>query len=223
MAQTSSLKEFLARNRIDDKTWEQANIEWSVLQAIAADHGKQSEQLGDSATLFAKSIQKFEKVHSVRWRVKASSHLLEKIIRKRAEGNEKYADISLDNYFERVTDLVGIRALHLFKEDCLEIDMALRKLWSPIETPVVYKRAGDSDDLNSNLEQNGFAIKDHPAGYRSVHYVFESRPLNRKVVTEHGYAAMCGYGVRLRLWATAMGSGLAFCLCCHLIYQQLRY
>lgn len=184
MIRDLSLDDFLAKNRIDEETWEKANIEWTTLQAIAIDHEVQSEQLGESAALLAKVIQKFEKVHSVRWRVKDSEHLLEKIVRKRAAGNTKYADIAPDNYFERVTDIVGIRALHLFKEDCLEIDIALKSLWSPIETPVVYKRAGDNNELSKKFEEKGFEIKDHPVGYRSVHYVIESRPLNRQVITE---------------------------------------
>ena len=178
------LSEFLTKNRIDEETWQKADIEWAILQKIAIDHEGQLEQLGDSAALIARAIQKFEKVHSVRWRVKDPEHLIEKIVRKRAGGNDKYADIAPNNYFERVTDLVGIRALHLFKEDCLDIDIALKALWAPIEQPLVYKRAGDSDELSKQFEEKGFAIEDHPAGYRSVHYVIESRPINRKVIAE---------------------------------------
>lgn len=179
-----TLDEFLANNRIDKQVWEQANIEWTALQAIADDYEMQSEQLGESAALFAKVIQKFEKVHSVRWRIKDREHLLEKIVRKRAEGSVKYADINAGNYFEHVTDLIGIRALHLFKEDCLAIVSDIKNVWSPIEVPVIYKRAGDNDELNKKFEEEGYEIKDHPAGYRSVHYVFESQPLGRKVITE---------------------------------------
>ena len=178
------LKDFLERNHIDEKIWEAAQIEWHILEEISADHIAQSDQMAKSATLFANTIQKFEKVHSVRWRIKDADHLLEKIVRKRAEGNSKYADISLANYFERVTDLVGIRALHLFKEDCLEIDVSLKKQWIPIETPTVYKRVGDNEELSKDFQDKGFEIKDHPKGYRSVHYVIQSSPFTRKIITE---------------------------------------
>ena len=116
MMKNLSHEDFLKRNRINSETWDKAKLDWLTLQAIATDHEQQFVNLESSAELFAKVIQKFNGVHSVRWRVKDAEHLAEKIVRKRSEGNPKYEDISLENYFERVTDLVGIRALHLFKE-----------------------------------------------------------------------------------------------------------
>ncbi|MDP3539577.1 MAG: hypothetical protein Q8S26_12845 [Azonexus sp.] len=177
-------EDFLHRNNIDQDTWNKAEIEWNILEEIANDHEQQLVQLEESATLFARLIQKYKHVHSVRWRVKNSEHLVEKIIRKRAESNEKYTDISAENYFEIVTDLVGIRVLHLFKEDCFSIHLDLTSQWDPIETPVSYIRTGDRDELISQFNESGFEIKEHPAGYRSVHYVFSSQPMKRKVVTE---------------------------------------
>ncbi|MEQ1630714.1 MAG: RelA/SpoT domain-containing protein [Gallionella sp.] len=175
---------FCERNRIEADTWELANIDWKILQGIAVDHQAQSANLEVSAELFAKVIQKFSAVHSVRWRVKDAEHLIAKIVRKRAEKTPKYADITIDNYFELVTDLVGIRALHLFKEDCFEIDAALKRQWSPIEVPVAYMREGDSKTFKARFESNGFEVKDHPAGYRSVHYVIASTPIKRKIISE---------------------------------------
>lgn len=179
-----SLNEFLAKNHIDRTTWDKANVEWETLQAIAADHDAQSPHLESSAELFAKVIQKFDWVHSVRWRVKDSAHLLEKIVRKRAEGSPKYLDITLDNYFERVTDLVGVRALHLFKSNCFDIDAALKSTWVPIETPVAYIREGDSGVLKARFQEKEFEVRNHPAGYRSVHYVIKSTPLKRTIIAE---------------------------------------
>jgi len=184
MIKNLSLDEFLSRNSIDKETWEKANIEWQTLQTIAADHEAKTAKLGDEAAYLANAIQKFDKVHSVRWRVKNSEHLLEKIVRKRAEGEAKYADITLKNYFNLVTDLVGIRALHLFKEDCLEIDPSLKSLGSLQETPIVYIRKGDDDALCKKLEEKGFEIKLHPKGYRSVHYVIEAGLLNHQIISE---------------------------------------
>lgn len=179
-----SLEEFLVRNRIDISDWNQANIEWPVLLEIASDHDAMQVHLENSAEFFAKVIQKFAGVHSVRWRVKDSEHLLAKIVRKRSEGNEKYKDITHENYFERITDLVGIRALHLFKEDCFGIDAALRSVWTPIEIPVAYIREGDSEGLKEKFKKENFDVKNHPAGYRSVHYVIKSTPLKRPIFAE---------------------------------------
>jgi len=184
MIKKLTLEEFLERNRIDSETWEKAKMDWPSLQAIASDHEAESANLESSAELFAKVIQKFNGVHSVRWRVKDSEHLATKIVRKRSEDNPKYTDITLENYYERVTDLVGIRALHLFKENCFEIDSALNSVWNPIEPTVAYIRDGDSEGMKKRFEDKGFEVKNHPAGYRSVHYIIESIPLKRKIIAE---------------------------------------
>ena len=184
MIKDLTLEEFLLRNHIDAETWEKAKIEWSSLLEIGSDHEAESAKLENSAEFFAKEIQKFNGVHSVRWRVKDSEHLATKIVRKRSESNPKYTDITLKNYYEIVTDLVGIRALHLFKENCFEIDSALNTLWNPIETTVAYIRDGDSEGMKKRFEDKGFEVKSHPAGYRSVHYIIESIPLKRKIIAE---------------------------------------
>jgi putative GTP pyrophosphokinase len=177
-------KSFLERNQISSDAWKKANISWATLLEIGEDHEANSDRLRESAELFARLVQKFKGVHSVRWRVKDPEHLLAKIVRKRQEAVEKYMEITRENYFETVTDLVGIRALHLFKEDCFDIDAALRATWTPSEQPIAYIRQGDQDGLTRRFQEQGFAIKSHPAGYRSVHYVIASQPVQRKVMTE---------------------------------------
>ena len=178
------LDTFLSRNNIDASTWECCAFDWPTLQQIAEDHFRQLDSLRDSAELFARVIQRFPKVHSVRWRIKDTNHLLEKIVRKRAEGQEKYKNINAENYFEIVTDLVGLRALHLFKDDCFAIDTHLQSTWTPIESPTAYVREGDPQDLTSRLRDHGFEVKQHPAGYRSVHYVLSTQPLQRRIFAE---------------------------------------
>lgn len=184
MISSLTLEEFLDRNLIDNETWETANIDWGLLKAIASDHEKHVTNLENAAELFAKVIQKFKGVHSVRWRVKNSEHLAEKIVRKRAEGNTKYTDINLDNYYEIITDLVGIRALHLFKEDCFEIVDNLSTKWDSSESIVAYIRGGDSEGMKEKFEETGFEVRNHPAGYRSVHYITELMHLKRKLFVE---------------------------------------
>jgi putative GTP pyrophosphokinase len=183
MTLKASLDAFLERNRIDPAVWAQSAIDWELLQAIAADHESQLDRLRDSAELFARVIQRFPAVHSVRWRVKDTEHLLEKIVRKRSEGQEKYLNIDVGNYFEAVTDLVGLRALHLFKDDCFTIYEDLKENWTASEA-TAYIREGDPQDLTIRFRDQGLAVKEHPAGYRSVHYVFSTQPLQRKVFAE---------------------------------------
>lgn len=184
-----NLEDFLAANNINKEAWGKADIGWDALQKIAQDYKVFSESLVDTASFQASLIQKIESVHSVRWRVKDTSHLLEKIIRKRAEGKaqgepSKYDDISVENYHEKVTDLVGIRALHLFKDDCFSIHDGLLQLWDPSEAVVAYIRNGDSSELNARYKEQEMKVKNHPAGYRSIHYIFESKALKRPVISE---------------------------------------
>ncbi|MEI5638977.1 MULTISPECIES: addiction module component [unclassified Pseudoalteromonas] len=178
------LEQFIERNNITIEDWNKSKIEWDTLKEIGIDHLSKFEQRKETAELFARIIQRCSKVHSVRWRVKDPEHLMEKIVRKTTEGAETYnaAYLSIDstNYHEIITDLVGVRALHLFKDDCFEIDEYLCQIWNTKETPVYYVR--DGDEATTGLDR--FEVKQHPAGYRSIHYVFESQPLNQKIYTE---------------------------------------
>lgn len=178
------LESFLVKNNIPDETWKQSGLEWQNLIDIAQDHEENKPHLTQAAEYFAKIIQGFKSVHSVRWRVKDTEHLIEKIIRKAAAGSEKYTKINKANYIEKITDLVGVRAIHLFKDEAHEIDAKIRKVWTPIETPIAYIRAGDSDEQNIVFENAGIEVKPHPAGYRSLHYVVASQPTQRKIITE---------------------------------------
>lgn len=184
MKSWESIDGFLDSARISAEDWAAADIDLLALQAIAKDHEGQVERLRDSAELFAKVIQRIPSVHSVRWRIKDPLHLLEKIVRKRAEKSEKYANVSVDNYSSVVTDLVGVRALHLFKDDCFHIDESLRATWKPVETAIAYVRAGDEESLNQRYTDRGFDVRPHPKGYRSIHYVFSNQPHQRKVFAE---------------------------------------
>ncbi|QPR56709.1 RelA/SpoT domain-containing protein [Aeromonas allosaccharophila] len=175
---------FCQRNKISSSDFEKANICWDDLMAIGLDHQRLFDARKESAEFFAKVIQGCNKVHSVRWRVKDPQHLMEKIVRKRNPDsnsyNERYTSISVSNYHEIITDLVGVRALHLFKDDYLDIDSYLRDNWSHIEKPIYYHREGDVQDSVSDI----FDKKPHPAGYRSIHYIFTSQPLNKILLTE---------------------------------------
>lgn len=181
---TLAKEEFLKKYNISNDEFIESGITWENLLSIGNDHLSNLESRKGVAEYFAKLIQGCKQVHSVRWRVKDPEHLMEKIIRKNIKKNdeeipEKYKKINKDNYHEVVTDLVGIRAIHLFKDEYLNIDEYLRELWDPEETPIIYIRSGDDDRLRS-----GFDVKPHPAGYRSIHYVFQSRPSKKTIFTE---------------------------------------
>lgn len=183
MMKDLTLEDFLQRNRITQEAWVASQLEWDMLRAIGLDHESNHEQLRACAELIARVMQTFTGVHSVRWRIKDTEHLLEKIVRKCGEKSPKYQEISPENYFSVVTDLIGVRALHLFKDDCEDIDKAIRKGWPLAETPIVYTRKGDDAPENRFAEEQ-FAHQEHPKGYRSIHYIISTQPQHRKVFAE---------------------------------------
>lgn len=184
MIDSLSFEDFLKNNHLTNKRWQQADISWEILKAIGKKHEDELSNLESVAEYITKIIQKFNNVHSVRWRVKDTEHLLAKIVRKKADGTQKYADISLDNYFEKVTDLIGVRALHLFKNDCFAIGKSIRGTFNLVETPVAFIRKGDSSELISKFQENNFEVKEHQEGYRSIHLVAELKPQKLPVVCE---------------------------------------
>lgn len=175
---------FFKKFRIADSIWEAAQADWSELVNIANDHQENFPSLVANAAMYAGIIQGIKGVHSVRWRVKDSEHLVEKIIRKKAAGKDNYKDISVDNYYQIVTDLVGIRALHLFKDEFQLIHERLSPLLADKEKPVANIREGDNEEFSELCRNLGFDINEHSAGYRSIHYVKTVKPLNRDLHIE---------------------------------------
>lgn len=177
------LDDFLSRNRISNETWGLAGIEWTTLKSIGIDHESKTDYLGETAEFIAGGMQKFKRVHSVRWRVKDAEHLMQKIVRKLAdpESREKYKDIGTENYRTIITDLIGVRALHLFKDDFIKVHEEIAGTWNFEETPKIYIRSGDQEP---QVDSKEFSSQIHPKGYRSVHYIISTQPKKEKILIE---------------------------------------
>lgn len=150
-----------------EKHWAKSGVSWSELEAIRADHLARISSLQNTANAFATALQEIEGVHSTRVRVKHPDHVIEKIVRKRADGK----DITLENYREKLTDLIGARALHLFKYNWAQIHDSIVAIWEEHEPPKAYIRQGDPTSL---YERVPIAVEVHPKNYRSVHYVIKT-------------------------------------------------
>src|SRR5271163_4762828 len=70
-------------------------------------------------------------VHSMKSRLKAPNRLRNKLLRKLGESKASSAafDITKDNLFVKVSDLIGIRILHLHTRQFEDIDHALRDIF----------------------------------------------------------------------------------------------
>jgi len=108
-------------------------------------------------------------VHSVKSRLKDFDHLERKIIRKT---EEKGVEITKDNLFSEITDLIGVRVLHLYFDQFDVIHKEIMKQidngeWTLFEPPKAYTWDPDMSD-----ELKNFGIKaNRKDSYTSVHYV----------------------------------------------------
>lgn len=175
--------EFLKEYNIDEKFLIDNYIDWNELEKIYNDYSMYRKSYETQANLIANILREHKKVHSVKARVKDENHLIEKIIRKIENRRRKYGqdfNFTVENYKDEITDLVGIRVIHIFKEDWEEIHNFITKMWNVNEI-VANIRKGDN---TKTFEDLGIEVCSRLSGYRSVHYLVESYPTTEKVITE---------------------------------------
>lgn len=163
--------DFFKKYNIKKADFIKTGLIWEDLLNIYEDYKNLKPALEAPAINYLNSLLKADKVHYVRFRVKNEEHLIEKIIRNKIKDPD--SDINLNNYKSEITDLIGLRALHLFKEDWNEIHSFIVSKWTVKGKPVAYYRSGDSRILRNNYEKLGFEVKKHGFGYRSVHYIVD--------------------------------------------------
>jgi ppGpp synthetase/RelA/SpoT-type nucleotidyltranferase len=114
-----------------------------------------------------------EVVHSFKSRLKDTDHLRQKVIRKNAEG----AGIDATNLFELVTDLAGVRVLHLFQQSFGAIDSVIRKKisdgdWVLRERGKAYTWDPEAAAYFRNFD---LEVLQKATSYTSVHYLVSPR------------------------------------------------
>lgn len=176
-------QQFLREYNISEEFLIENNIEWDILLEIYNDFRKYRKSYETQADLIANILRAHRKVHSVKTRVKEAGHLIEKVIRKTKDRKLKYGEdfkFTVDNYKDEITDLLGIRVIHIFKDDWEEIHDFISIMWNVNEI-VANVREGDN---TKKLEQLGIEVCSRLSGYRSVHYLVESYPTTKKVISE---------------------------------------
>ncbi|MBC9908955.1 RelA/SpoT domain-containing protein [Chitinophaga varians] len=111
----------------------------------------------------------FPIIHSVKGRLKDPSHLRDKIDRKNKKGRE----VTIDNLFQEVTDLIGIRVLHLYQDQFPIIHKHIQNYvkegdWAFVEEPMAYTWDPESKKLYDKL---GIRSSVRDTYYTSVHYL----------------------------------------------------
>jgi ppGpp synthetase/RelA/SpoT-type nucleotidyltranferase len=118
--------------------------------------------------------QEFPIVHSIKSRLKDCEHLREKIIRNWEENSP----IGGDNIFEKITDLAGVRVLHLYQDEFQAIHTAVRtkvdvdRDWYLPEPPKAYTWDPESRQFFERLQ---IQVQVKESFYTSVHYLVKPR------------------------------------------------
>lgn len=116
----------------------------------------------------------FPIVHSVKARIKNCEHLKEKIRRKKIENIE----ITEDNIFDKITDLAGVRVLHLYQDQFQAIHKEiLAKVedqhdWYLPEAPKAYTWDPESKQF---FNRQNIQVEIKESFYTSVHYLIKPR------------------------------------------------
>ncbi|MDP4145651.1 MAG: RelA/SpoT domain-containing protein [Bacillota bacterium] len=174
---------FMAKYHITEKNLAEDRIEWQDLIDIFNDFNKFRNLYATQADFIANTLRTHRKIHSVKSRVKEPEHLIEKIIRKTLNRREVYGDefkFSVENYKEQINDLIGVRAIHIFKEDWEDIHQFITRTWNVAEITANVREGDDTE----RFEELNIQIQSRKSGYRSVHYLIESFPTNQKVIAE---------------------------------------
>lgn len=176
------MENFLKKFNILKDDFNKTNLKWKDLMKIKSDYEAILSELEPPAKYLVDIFHKIEDVHSVWYRLKNSDKVVSKIIRKKIKDPSR--EISLETYKEEITDLIGLRVLHLFKENWEGIHNYIIKNFDLHEDPIAYYREGDSEEYIKGFENYKCKVEKHPYGYRSVHYLIKSKPSKSTYIAE---------------------------------------
>ncbi|GMA99087.1 RelA/SpoT domain-containing protein [Pelosinus sp. IPA-1] len=180
----SLIKEsFLTIHHISEDDIIKSEINWETITDIFLDFNNYKYVYQTQAEFIASTLRTHPKIHFVKSRVKESERLIEKIIRKTPSRKESYGkdfQFTVENYKEEITDLIGIRAIHIFKEDWDDIHNFITTTWKVMEITANVREGDDTQ----RFEDLKIKINSRKSGYRSVHYLIEFFPTNQKVIAE---------------------------------------
>jgi putative GTP pyrophosphokinase len=116
-------------------------------------------------------------IHSSKSRLKDREHLRAKIERKTSLEAEARREITESNLFDEITDLAGVRILHLYQESFASIDFVIRKKvlegdWHLSERPKAYTWDPENAAFFRGFDLD---VTEKPSSYTSVHYLIRPR------------------------------------------------
>lgn len=183
MKKSFNIDKFLLKYPYTKEIISKKNINIDRLKGIYEDYIEYRNSYENQAEFIANILRSQKMVHSVKSRIKDPDRLIEKIIRKTEDRKNKYGDqfeFTVDNYKNEINDLIGIRVIHIFKDQWQGIHEFIIKTWKVIEI-TANVRDGDNVEV---FEDPSIEVRSKASGYRSVHYLVEFYPTNQKVIAE---------------------------------------
>src|SRR5262249_30468469 len=111
-------------------------------------------------------------IHFIKYRVKDSDHLRNKLIRKAHKGDI----VSKSNLFEKITDLAGIRIIHLHTTQMQAIHKAILAILEEQQLRLVEDPSANCWDVEYEEIFKSYGIKPRSRSsmYTTVHYVIRA-------------------------------------------------
>jgi putative GTP pyrophosphokinase len=118
----------------------------------------------------------FPIIHSIKSRLKDPEHLEDKLNRKFQDG----IVVTKENVFTEITDLIGVRVLHLYQDQFPSINEAINKKidngdWVFVEQPKAFTWDPESEKFYKNLN---VLTELRETYYTSIHYVVKPNNKN---------------------------------------------
>lgn len=178
-------EEFLRQYEVAD-LFPKCGISWETLMEIGEDYetkcygdGRESQEYkGEYFKIIQSHITKiasFGNVHSYRFRIKKTGSLLAKIIRK---GAERGGGFTVRNYFNKITDLLGLRILYIFKEDYWPVHQQIMAEYEnqlAQDISIKLKNGDDRKMYERLLREYSNVRVDENETYRSIHYTIYAK------------------------------------------------
>jgi putative GTP pyrophosphokinase len=111
-------------------------------------------------------------IHFMKHRVKEPEHLRDKLYRKTSEGEV----IDEVNLFDRITDLAGIRIIHLHTDQMRHIHPAILAIFEEQQLRLLEEPTANCWDVEyeSLFRSFGIATRSRDSMYTTVHYVVQA-------------------------------------------------
>jgi putative GTP pyrophosphokinase len=116
-------------------------------------------------------------IHSVKYRTKDPNQFEKKLRRKIVERGRRTWGINESNLFQKVSDLVGLRILHLHTSQIEKIDIKLRNCLTAENYECISGPTAKTWDIEyeNYFKSIGIETEKSDSQYTSVHYVFSAK------------------------------------------------